>query len=75
MAYDNTNRGVLFQNDYKTADKHPDWKGKIDINGKEYELAAWKRAGRNGEFLSLSVSEPRERKREAAPELDDEIPF
>ena len=56
--YDNTNSGVLFQNDKKTEDKHPNYKGKINIGGKEYDLAGWVKQGKSGQFLSLKVSEP-----------------
>ena len=42
MEYDNTNRGVLFKNDKKTDDKHPDYKGSyMDVNGNDHWLNAW----------------------------------
>jgi hypothetical protein len=53
--YDNTNRGVLFKNDKKTTDKHPDYTGKIDVNGTEFKLAAWIKTGGKGKFMSLSI--------------------
>ena len=56
--YDNTNKGVLFTNDQKGNDKAPNYKGKLNVNGKEYEIAGWVRQGKNGSFLSLSLSEP-----------------
>lgn len=56
--YDNTNSGVLFINDKKGNDKAPDYKGKINVGGKDYDLAGWKKQGKNGTFLSLKVSEP-----------------
>jgi len=56
---DYTNSGILFKNDYKDDNpKAPDYKGKINIGGEEKELAAWVKKGKNGKFLSLSVSEP-----------------
>lgn len=55
MEYDNTNRGVLFDNDRKQSDKHPDMTGKLNINGTEHWFSAWWKEGRNGEFLSLSL--------------------
>lgn len=63
--YDNNNRGVLFKNDNKETDKHPDYKGRIDINGQEYWLSAWikERRGTNQKYMSLSVGdrvEPKE---------------
>lgn len=56
--YDNTNSGVLFTNNNKTEDKHPNYKGKININGVDYDLAGWVKEGKNGQFLSLKVSAP-----------------
>jgi hypothetical protein len=55
--YDNTNSGVLFKNDKKETDKHPDYTGKVNVAGKELRLAAWLRDGRKGKFMSLKVSE------------------
>lgn len=57
--YDNTNSGVLFKNDKKGNEKAPDYKGKINIDGKEKEIAGWIREGKSGQFLSLKISEPR----------------
>jgi hypothetical protein len=55
--YDNTNSGVLFTH-AKKADNHPDYKGKINVNGVEFDLAGWVKQGKSGQFLSLKVSEP-----------------
>lgn len=57
MEYDNTNSGVLFKNERKDTDKHPDYTGKINVNGTEMRLAAWIREGKSGKFMSLKVSE------------------
>lgn len=66
MSYDNTNRGVLFKNDRKEEDRHPDYKGKINANGQDFELAAWIREDRNGrKYMSLSISEPYEKPEQA----------
>jgi uncharacterized protein (DUF736 family) len=56
--YDNTNKGALFTNDQKGNEKAPNYKGKLNVNGKEYEIAGWVRQGKNGSFLSLTVAEP-----------------
>lgn len=57
MEFDNTNSGVLFKNQQKDTDKHPDYTGKINVNGKEFRLAAWIKEGKAGKFMSLKVSE------------------
>ena len=60
--FDNTNRGVLFQEQDKKTDKSPDYIGSLDVNGKEYRLAGWKRLSKSGKpFLSLSISEPQKK--------------
>lgn len=59
MPFDNTNRGVLFRNEKRTNEKAPEYEGKIDINGKEYRLAAWIKESKAGKkFFSLSVTSP-----------------
>lgn len=55
--YDNTNRGVLFKNDRKDSEKHPAYKGSINVSGKDYWLSAWIKEGAKGTFMSLSVQE------------------
>ena len=56
--YDNKNKGVLFKNDKKENEKQPDFTGKINIEGKDFRLAAWKKESKNGKtFLSINVSD------------------
>lgn len=62
--YDNTDRGVLFKNDRKESDNHPDYKGQINVDGEEFWLSAWIKDGRNGKFMSLSVK-PKEAQQQA----------
>jgi hypothetical protein len=58
MEFDDTNRGTLFPESAPASERHPDYTGKINVNGQEYRLAAWKKTGKSGvPFLSLSVSE------------------
>ncbi|AHX12697.1 hypothetical protein CH75_04700 [Dyella jiangningensis] len=55
QQYDNKNKGVLFLNDRKESDKHPDRKGSINIDGKEYWLSGWNKQTSRGDTISLSV--------------------
>ena len=58
---DDSNRGVLFKNDRKETDKHPDLSGTININGVDHWLNAWSKVSQNGKkFISLSIGKPKE---------------
>ena len=79
MQYDNTNSGVLFKNESDN-EKAPAYKGKINVDGKEYELAAWIRESKSGnwKFMSLKVQEPRKAKPEPVKDfadMDDDVPW
>jgi|TARA_R110002020_G_scaffold231146_2_gene442243 uncharacterized protein (DUF736 family) len=71
--YDNTNGGALFPNDKKEKESHPDFRGNIDIEGKEFWIKGWKKTSKSGmKFLSLAVTA------KDAPKADDkteEDPF
>lgn len=41
--YDNTNRGAIWKNDRKDSDRHPDFKGSLNVDGIEYWVSAWRR--------------------------------
>lgn len=54
--YDNTNKGVLFRNEDKQEDRHADYRGSINVDGKEFWLDAWLRKSKQGKtFMSLRV--------------------
>ena len=78
MEYDNTNTGVMFKNESDN-EKAPNYKGKINVNGQELEIAAWIRQSKAGKkFLSLKVQEPRQKsepKKESFEDLPDDLPF
>jgi len=78
MEYDNNNSGVLFKNDKKETDKHPDYKGNVEVDHVAYWLAAWIKEGKSGKFMSLSLT-PKDAKpaesEQPAVEDDDNIPF
>jgi hypothetical protein len=76
MEYDNTNKGALFQNDRKESDRHPDYRGQINVDGVEYWLSAWiktisKGPRRGEEMVSLSVTPKEETGRPSGPPKSD----
>lgn len=87
MEYDNSNRGVLFKNDRKEKDTHPDYKGSYtDGSGAEFWLSAWLKKDKNGNtFMSLSTTAKDEahnkgmqQARQAIQpkvEFEDDLPF
>lgn len=70
----NTNSGVLFKNESEN-EKAPAYKGKINVDGKDYELAAWIREGKTGKFMSLKVQELRQKKPPEPDLVNDDIPW
>jgi len=53
------NSGAIFKNDNKKTDNHPDYKGKVNVNGKDMEIALWlKTSGSGVKFMSAQFSEP-----------------
>ena len=73
------NSGVLFKNDKKEQEKHPDYKGSIMVDGTEYWLSAWIKEGKSGKFMGLAVSPKEDYQPKQAPKkasFDDEsLPF
>ena len=56
-----------FSGDRKEMDSHPDYRGFVNVGGREYWLSAWVKTGREGskfdgqKFFSLSLQEKEER--------------
>jgi len=76
QQYDNTNSGALFRNDDKQSDKHPDYRGPINVNGAEYWISGWLKTSKKGvKFMSLAVTPKDEAAEGKKPELNDSIPF
>lgn len=59
MAYEiKPNSGSLFKNDRKQSDRHPDYTGTANVNGKEVRISAWVRESANGKkYFSLAFSD------------------
>lgn len=72
--------GVLFKNNRKEQDKHPDYTGKAMVDGYEYQLSAWIKTPAKGgdKFISIAFRAPKDNQNDRTPvsrELDDDIPF
>ena len=50
------NSGVLFSNDKREKESHPNYKGNIMVDGKSYWISGWIKEGKNGKFMGLAVS-------------------
>jgi len=80
--FDNNMTGVLFLNDRKDTEKHPDRKGSCEINGLRYWVSGWNRQTKRGDTISLKF-EPAQKAVDALPsepkqndpDFDDDIPF
>jgi len=81
--YDNTNRGAIWKNDDRKSDKHPQYKGSINVAGVEYWLSAWVGNKDNAKAPALSFSvqakeeqaKPAKAAQTAAIDFDDDMPF
>ena len=57
--YDNTNSGAMFKRDKEGNEKRPDYSGPINVDGTDWEVAAWIRESKNGnKYMSLKISPP-----------------
>lgn len=57
MENNKNNSGALFRNDKRETEKHPEYTGKITIEGVEYYLSAWVNEMRNGQkYFSIKAT-------------------
>jgi uncharacterized protein (DUF736 family) len=72
------NTGAIFKNNKKEKETHPDYRGKINVDGVEKEIALWVNTSKNGlQYFSASISEPYvpEEKHEPKSEGLNDLPF
>jgi hypothetical protein len=89
--YDNTNTFIFSRNERKTEDKHPDFTGKLNVDGVEYFMDAWIKERKDGAGKFFSGKIKRKDKQPGAaedvetkfreevgrnfPQPDEQIPF
>jgi uncharacterized protein (DUF736 family) len=85
------NTGRIFKNDKKTADNQPDYRGKINVEGKELEISLWVKTAQSGvKYMSAAIKEPyvapapapapvlqntTDKIKSIADEFEDDLPF
>jgi hypothetical protein len=75
--------GVLFQNDKKTGERQPDYKGKFVCDrdykaGEEFKISAWKKKTVKNYLIAISVDNYKAGNAQAWPRPDhddNEVPF
>ena len=75
--YDNTNRGAIFKNEHKKAENHPDYRGTINVDGKDKEISLWVKTSKAGKkFFSASIQEPYVAPEQSTPQEEEgDLPF
>jgi len=84
--YDNTNSGAIFKNDKKETDSHPEYKGSINVEGKEFWASVWVNTSKAGkQYMSIKVTPKDAQQSAPTPQVnhvpndggmtDEDIPF
>lgn len=58
MSYDKKdNEGVLFVNEAKSTDKHPDFKGSAIVGQQQFWVSGWKNTSKDGKkYIALKLT-------------------
>ena len=82
--FNNTDRGVLYRNENKSSNNHPDYSGSLNVAGVDYWLSGWLKESKKDskKFFSLSVRPKNDTKPVNKPvksiepdDFNDEVPF
>lgn len=75
------NTGTLGKNKDRKSDRHPEYTGKINVDGRDYWLSAWVKEKDGRKFFSLSVKPVEAKSQVDGPQTtettdpDGDIPF
>lgn len=76
MKYDNTNKVVIFKNNKKENEKHPDYTGTVNVEGKDYTISLWVKEGKSGKFFSGKIHEPyKKTEQKSITSEENDLPF
>ena len=64
------NAVIIFKNDKKNGESHPDYKGQINVKGETLDIALWVKEGKKGKFFSGKISEPYKKAEPPASDFD-----
>lgn len=77
------NSGGIFKNEKKTDEKHPDYQGRINVDGIDKDISLWLKEAKSGvKYFSVSIrpayvkpdliEKPKE---QPTKSFDDDLPF
>ena len=75
------NNGVLFANEKRTSDKHPNYNGTAIVDGKPKSMSAWINKSKSGKsYMKITFQEPYKKEVATTPAKtvtfgDDDLPF
>ncbi len=70
------NSGAIFKNVHKKTEKHPDYKGSINVDGVEKDISLWVNTSKAGtKYFSVSIQEAYVPLQDSTEEVKDDLPF
>jgi hypothetical protein len=67
------NTGFIFKNKHKSEDKHPEYRGTINVDGIEKEISLW--VNREKGYFSAKIQEPYKKEEKAESKDNTDLPF